>query len=216
MIICDLETTGVNVFDAEIVTGHFLSVNPVTFEIVGEFELKCNPFKWSYEAQEIHGITKEQAATYKKFSEVYAGLIDWLSCQDAKEFWCHSRVKMYGKLTFFDYAVLRLRMMEMGDAPYFEIERLRPYSSHSLASVMGADFGFEKFSLDYLCKALKIKLNHHDAKSDTYACYELIKKLLPMTSREALTTFERGAEDEDSERTSKRNRKQSIGLQSFA
>lgn len=79
MIIGDLETTGVNVFDAEIITGYFLSVNPVTFEIVGEFELKCNPFKWSYEAQEIHGITREEAATYKKFSEVYENLINWLS-----------------------------------------------------------------------------------------------------------------------------------------
>lgn len=216
MLIADLETTGVNVFDAEIITGHFLSVNPLTYEIVGEFELKCNPFKWSYEAQEIHGITKEQAATYSKFSEVYTQLIDWISCQDATEFWCHSRVKMYSKLTFFDYAVLRLRMMEMGDAPYFEIERLRPFSSHSLAGVMGADFGFEKFSLDYLCEALKIKLNHHDAKSDTYACYELIKKLLPMTTREALINFERGVEDEDSERTSKRNRIQSSRLQGFA
>lgn len=216
MIIGDLETTGVNVFDAEIVTGYFLSVNPVTFEIISEFELKCNPFKWSYEAQEVHGITREEAATYKPFREVYSNLINWLVCQDSQEFWCHAKVKMYGKLTFFDHAVLRLRMMEMGDHPYFEIEKLKPYSTHSLASVLAADYGFEKFSLDYLCQRLGITLKHHDAKSDTLACYEIIKKLLPMTSREALLNYEREIKDEDDSRTSKRNSKKPRGIQGFA
>jgi DNA polymerase III epsilon subunit-like protein len=215
MIIGDLETTGVNVFDAEIVTGYFLSVNPDTFEILGQFELKCNPFKWSYEAQEIHGITREEAATFRKFSEVYENLINWLITQRASEFWCHAKVKMYGKLTFFDHAVLRLRMMEMGDFPYFEIEKLKPYSTHSLASVLASDYGFEKFSLDYLCSRLGITLKHHDAKSDTLACYEIIKKLLPMTNREALLNYEREIKDEDSTRTSKRNSRKPRGVQGF-
>jgi DNA polymerase III epsilon subunit-like protein len=216
MIIADLETTGVNVFDAEIITGYFLSVDPVTFDILGEFELKCNPFKWSYEAQEIHGITMEEAATYKPFREVYSNLINWLICQDSQEFWCHTKVKMYGKLTFFDHAVLRLRMMEMGDHPYFEIEKLKPFSTHSLASVLASDYGFEKFSLDYLCQRLGITLKHHDAKSDTLACYEIIKKLLPMTNREALLNYEREIKDEDDFGTSKRSTKKPRGIQGFA
>ena len=215
MIIFDLETTGTNVYEAEIITGYFLACDPVTFAIRGEFELKCQPWRWSYEAQKIHGITKEEASKWPLFREVYDKLLSWLRSQEAAEIWMHSNAKMYGKLTYFDYTVLRLRMMDMGDLPYFEIQRLRPYSAHSLAKVLQDRFAFEGFSLNNICKTLNIDLNHHNAKSDTLACHQIIKKLLPMTSREQLENYDKGVEDENSIGTSKRNRKEPRRVQSF-
>jgi len=216
MIVFDIETTGTNVYEAEIITGYFLSCDPVTFAIRGEFELKCQPWRWSYEAQEIHGITKEEASKWPLFREVYDKLLSWLRSQEAAEIWMHTNAKMYGKLTYFDYAVLRLRMMDMGDEPYFEIERLKPYSTHSLAKVLQPQLAFEGFSLDSICKSLNIDLNHHDAKSDALACHQIIKKLLPMTSRDEIENYDKGVEDENSIRTSHGNRKKQRGLQSFA
>jgi DNA polymerase III epsilon subunit-like protein len=214
MIIFDIETTGTNVYEAEIITGYFLACDPVTFAIRGEFELKCNPFKWSYEAQEIHGITKEQASKWPLFREVYDKLLSWLQSHQAAEIWMHTNAKMYGKLTYFDYAVLRLRMMDMGDQPYFEIERLKPYSTHSLAKVLQPQFAFDGFSLNNICKSLNIDLNHHDAKSDALACHQIIKKLLPMTSREELQNYDKGVEDENSIRVSQRSGKKPRRIQS--
>jgi DNA polymerase III epsilon subunit-like protein len=195
MIIFDLETTGTNVFDAEIITGHFLAVDS-KFNLRSEYVIQCNPWKWSYEAEQIHGITKEQASKYKKFSEVYPGLLTWLQAMDDNQMWMHTNAKMFGKLTFYDHAVLRLRMMDMGDEPYFEIEKHKPYSTHTLCKVLQSHFNFEGFSLDLICKELGIELKHHDAKSDTFACYEIIKKLLPMTTLEDLYNYEREVENE--------------------
>lgn len=207
MLIFDLETNGTNVFDAEIITGHFLSVDS-KFNIRSEYEIKCNPFKWSYEAEAVHGITKEEASTYKKFSEVYQGLLTWIDCQEDNQMWMHTNARMFGKLAFYDYAVLRLRMMDMGDLPYFKIQKLKPYSTHTLAKVLQSHFNFEGFSLDLICKQLGIELKHHEAKSDTFACYEIIKQLLPMTTLEALNDYERGI-NEDNTRAIKRNPKPS-------
>jgi DNA polymerase III epsilon subunit-like protein len=207
MVIFDLETTGTNVFDAEIITGHFIYVDK-NLQTRSEFTLQCNPSKWSYEAEKIHGITKEQASKYKKFSEVYLDLLNWLEAYDVKEAWMHTNAKMFGKLTYFDHAILRLRMGDMGDVPYFLIEKLRPYSTHSLAKVLQNHFNFEGFSLDLICKRLGIELKHHDAKSDALACLEIIKQLLPMTNREALYNYEREVSNEPTGKVKRSNVRQ--------
>lgn len=195
-LVLDLETTGTNVFDAEIITGHFLSVDK-SFNIIQEFELKCRPSRWSYEAEKIHGIRKEDAEKWPKFSEVYQNLLDFLEAHQITEAWMHTNAKMFGKLTYYDHAVLRLRMGDMGDSPYFAIEKIRPYSTHSLAKVLQNHFNFEGFSLDLICKQLGIELKHHDAKSDTLACLEIIKQLLPMTTLEAIYNYEREVSNEE-------------------
>jgi DNA polymerase III epsilon subunit-like protein len=112
---------------------------------------------------------------------------------------------MFGKLTYFDHAILRLRMGDMGDVPYFLIEKIRPYSTHSLAKVLQNHFNFEGFSLDLICKRLGIELKHHDAKSDALACLEIIKQLLPMTNREALYNYEREVLNEPTGKTKRLN-----------
>lgn len=195
MLVLDLETTGTNVFDAEIITGHFLSVDK-SLNIIQEFELKCRPMRWSYDAEKVHGIRKEDADKWPPFSEVYHDLLDFLEAHQITEAWMHTNAKMFGKLTYYDHAVLRLRMGDMGDSPYFAIEKIRPYSTHSLAKVLQNHFNFEGFSLDLICKQLGIELKHHDAKSDTLACLEIIKQLLPMTTLEALYNYEREVSNE--------------------
>ena len=182
MLIVDLETSGVNVFDAEIITGYFISCNP-DLSIKSEFEFKAKPRLWSYEAEKIHGITKAEADTFPTFKEAYQNLIEWIRAQKSTEFWCHTNANMFGKNSYYDHAVLRMRFAEMNDEDYFAISMMKPYSTHTLAKHLQSHFNFEGFKLNMICKTLGIELKHHDAKSDAMACYEIIKKLLPLTSK---------------------------------
>lgn len=207
IIVADLETNSINVFEAEIITGFFVCLDD-SFNVVDTLSIKCNPFYWSDEAEKIHGISKRQASKYKKFSEVYESIVNFIHLSGATEFWCHSNSKMYAKITPYDYAVLRMNMMNMGDAAYWSINSLRPYSTHSLAKVLQDRFTFESLSLNNICHSLGIKLNHHDAESDCLATVEIIKQLLPLTTREELHNYERGI-NENALSTRKRNSKKS-------
>lgn len=210
MIIADLETTSLNVFEAEIITGFFACLDD-SFNVVNTLSIQSRPWKWSHEAEKIHGISEKEASKYKKFSDVYQEIISFLRMNDATEFWCHSNVKMYGKIVPYDYAVLRMQMLNMGDEAYFAINKLRPFSTHSLAKVLHDRFTFESNSLDNICRTLGIKLTHHNAESDCRATVEIIKRLLPMTNREELYNYERGI-NEDSKKTSRRNSRTPVGL----
>lgn len=207
MVILDLETTGTNVFDAEIITGYFIKVD-LNFNIISEYHLKSQPRKWSYEAEAVHGIKREETISWPAWNQVYNDLLDWLEAYETNEAWMHTNAKMFGKLTYFDHAILRLRMGDMGDVPYFLIEKIRPYSTHSLAKVLQNHFQFEGFSLDLICKRLGIELKHHDAKSDALACLEIIKQLLPMTNREALYNYEREVLNESAGKVKRSNARQ--------
>jgi DNA polymerase III epsilon subunit-like protein len=115
---------------------------------------------------------------------------------------------MFGKLVPYDYAVLRLNMLDMGENPYWLINALKPYSTHSLAKVLQDRFTFDGLSLDNICKELSIPLKHHDAESDCLATVEIIKRLLPMTTREEIYNYERGI-NENADGIIKRNSKRS-------
>lgn len=207
ILVVDIETTSLNVFEAEIITGFFVHLDD-SFNVVDTLSIQCQPLKWSDEAEKVHGITKRQASKYKEFREVYCEIESFIRRSGAGEFWCHSNSVMYGKITPYDYAVLRLQMLNMGDNPYWAVNGLKPYSTHSLAKVLSDRFTFEGFSLDNVCKTLGIKLKHHNAESDCLATVEIIKKLLPMTTREELYNYERGI-NENAPRTRQRNPRKS-------
>jgi DNA polymerase III epsilon subunit-like protein len=196
IIVLDLETTGINVFDAEIITGFFIHADE-SFNIKSTYEIKCNPINWSDEAEKIHGITRQEAAAFNKFSEVYRGLIDWIDLCQPKQMWMHCNSKTFGKLAYFDHAVLRMNMMNVDDVSYFKICNITPFSTHSLCKIVQGSFNFESFRLDSICKELGIKLKHHDAESDTFACLEIIKQLLPLTTIEAINDYEKDIEHEE-------------------
>lgn len=210
MIVADFETSSLNVFEAEIITGFFVHLDD-SFNVVDTLSIQCNPFKWSDDAEKVHGITRRQASRYKRFNEIYESIVNFIYRTGATEFWCHSNSVMYGKIVPYDYAVLRMNMLNMGDGPYWAINSLRPYSTHSLAKVLSGHFTFDGFSLDNVCRTLGIKLNHHNAESDCLATVEIIKKLLPMTNREELYNYERGI-NENATATRKRNPRKSTSM----
>jgi DNA polymerase III epsilon subunit-like protein len=199
----DFESTGINTLEAEIIEGYFIAFDE-SFVIKSEFHLKCNPKTWSEAASRIHGISKETAATYPPFEHVYQDVLAWLRDNDIKELWCHTKVDSFGKVVYFDYALLRMNMFNMSNEAYFEICKIKPFSTHSLAKVLAPQYNFQGFSLDLICKDLGIKLDHHQARSDAFACYEIIKQLLPKTNRDAVYNHERKIYDSETEEATRR------------
>lgn len=213
-VVVDFETTGINTLEAEIITGYFIVFNQ-NLEVLETLSIKCRPRKWSYEAQEVHGITFDEAQTFPEFSTVYLKIVDLLNKHRVSYFWCHSKTDIYGKIVFYDYAILRFQMFLISDEAYHSINLIKPHSTLSLA-LMSNDYQFEGYSLDKVCKTLKIKLLHHDAKSDCEASFEIIKKLLPSKSMVDVRMFEQGVTNEY-KRTIKKNQGKSraIGRATF-
>jgi DNA polymerase III epsilon subunit-like protein len=204
-VVCDLETTGVNCLDAEIITGYFIAFDE-KFDIKQQFSIKSCPRKWYESAEMVHGISYEQARKWPEFSDVFEDLWDFFESNKPDAFWCHAKTDMFGKQVYFDHAILRYQMLLYGDLPYYVINRVKPYSTLSLAKITDKFFNFEGFSLNKVCNRLNIELEHHNAKSDCEASYKIIKKLLPYSSLEELQNFEQGVLNDDSKRTRKPNR----------
>ena len=195
-VVCDLETTSKSVYDAEIIEGHFIAIDD-SLNVLSTFELKCNPRKWSDEAELIHNIPYSVACKYPSFSESYTGLMNWIQANKVTKFWCYSNVNMFGKRTYYDHAVLRMNMYNMGDVPYFFIENLRPYSVHTLCKMFSSSYNFENHKLSSICQTMGIELNAHNAKSDCEATLEILKVLLPKTTLEDVYKKEREIQDEE-------------------
>jgi DNA polymerase III epsilon subunit-like protein len=207
-VVCDFETTGVNTLDAEIITGHFI-VFDEKLKKIQEMSIKSCPFKWSETAEMVHGISYDEARNWPKFEDIFEDIWDFFEANKPDNFWCHAKTDMFGKEVYFDYAILRYQMFLMGDLPYHVINRVKPYSTLSLAKVTNRFIGFDSFNLASVCSMLGIPLQHHNAKSDCEASFEIIKKLLPLTSLEEIRNYEQGVINENSPRVSKRNREQS-------
>jgi DNA polymerase III epsilon subunit-like protein len=201
----DLESTGLHTSSAEIVQGHFICTDH-DLNVVGTFDLKCRPRKWSYEAQEIHGITKDLADTYRPYSQSHNELMSFLRSNNVTELWMHTNPNSYGKRVHFDYAILKNEVYDISTEDYFYLQRMKVYSTHTLAKCLHDRFNFDKLSLDQICKELKIKLNHHDCVSDANACLEIMRKLLPLTTRENLgEKYDSIGYDCEKEKPQKRN-----------
>ena len=210
IVVCDFESTGIDVFEAEIITG-FFAVLDDHLNVIETLLIQSNPFRWSEEAELVHGISKNQASKYKRFNKVYPKIINLLEKHKVKEFWCHSNVKLYGKIVPYDYALLRMNLFDCDHEAYWLLNSIKPFSTHSLGKVLQDSFTFSGFSLDNMCNTLGIELNHHDAESDCMATVQIIKQLLPLTTKEELYKYERGI-NENTSGTRKRSPRKSKQL----
>jgi DNA polymerase III epsilon subunit-like protein len=171
--VVDMETTGTSLYSSEIIEAYFICVDD-KLSVHSEFSLKCNPVKWNYEAFLVHCIPESVARTYPLFKDCFRQLIDWFIAYDIKEMWCHANPSMFGKITYFDYTLLRLQMSYVSDDAYWVVNGITPYSTHTLASL---HLQVDKLDLKTICDKLGIPLHHHNAESDTKAALEIMRRL---------------------------------------
>jgi len=181
-LIFDFESSGLNINLAEPLTAYFILCND-SFEIENELDLKFrtqvgDEKYWSKEAQLIHGISYSKARTFKEPIDSIKELLAFLPNGDLCAVCFANYFTEFGHC-YFDFALLKNLM----DA-HHEFNSWTGLFTHRLS----LHTEFKKYKKDNAvkgggglkdaCNYFGIKLNnHHDAKADTFATYELMKEM---------------------------------------
>lgn len=171
-IYVDFEATSLNMHFSEIIEGYFYRED-------GEsYYLKIRPQVWSYEAEKIHGISYDQAMTYKDAKTGLLGLLKWLPLKWTMV--CYANVNHYynGASTYcpYDYGVLGSNIMwTLGYDKFNEYRnRVKWRSVHSKAKEV---LRLKKYSQEDVARQFDIRYDAHNAKEDVMAMVEIDKKL---------------------------------------
>ena len=180
----DCETTGLNPYCSELITAFFYIDDDNTFE------LKARPLDWSYEAQQIHKISLEDAMNFPEKKHSYRELLKWLP----KNFRFITFVNKNTELGIinFDVALLVNELNLLGTPNYWLENTLgmkQPISVHTIARQLGSKGNFRpyvnpetnraSYSQVNVYKALFGETyNAHDAKEDVMALVRIHKELL--------------------------------------
>lgn len=178
--VCDIETTGTNPLNVEIVEIYMGRYN-LRGTLLGEIHLHIKPRYWNSAADasvEFHGITKEKAMEGIPWKEGMKQIWDFLP-EEPEHFICHANRRMFGRQGCFDYQVLCSHFLDCGFPFYSHFMRVYPaqkiISTHSLAKEL---LGISKNDLKEVCLSLGVKLvNHHTAKNDAGATWKIFQKL---------------------------------------
>jgi hypothetical protein len=131
-IFFDVESTGIDVYSSEIITGYFLC------EDGSDYNFQSQVNNWSYEAELVHKITYDEHLAYPAKSAAFDRLLDWLYSLGADTFELVIYTNpntMQGHINF-DRAILEMELMN-----YLNLN-----SYHSLP------FKFKSFSVYTLAK----------------------------------------------------------------
>ena len=187
----DLETTGFDYWRNEILTWSMSAVDYSSLEVLDEIELNFKPHNlnhWGHEAEKIHKITVSQALYFEDKLPSTTKALEFIEkhSQGAQILVCHA-FDRYRNGNLFDANMIRWHMEKMGmrhryyrsirfhesTSTYFlEAKKKGYYTPESILSMESEE---KSVSLKTLCNRYKIPLNHHDAKSDREACYQLYK-----------------------------------------
>ncbi len=182
-IFCDVETTGLNY------SGGYLSHCPIVlaFIITSDNLEKIDSFvinsrhlsreKWSYESQDIHGISEHEALGFQSPLDSCKYLLERLDFNSVtcnNSLWVEHSLKQGDRMGFdlqFTLGMFVKQDMQFDFYKYINI-------NNSESTVMlGKKAGYKKNSLDLWSERISIKLNHHNAESDVNLCYETYKYL---------------------------------------
>jgi len=180
--VVDCETTHYKIACAEMLTAHVIILSE-GLDPIREKSFSFRPFAWREEHEDavaIHGITKEVALTFPEKKKEIVSLLDFVG--EPTIFCCHANRrsgKAGGALVTFDYAMMKQECLDAGILysfySIFPTDKI--ISTHSLCvslGVSGSKEGRASHSLDSISKLLGIELKHHDAKSDAWACANIL------------------------------------------
>lgn len=191
--VVDIETTGLIIGDAEILTCAVIMCDYHDLNPIGGKVFKFRPRypkNWKEDAARIHGINYEEAMSYPMAEVTANQMMDWIKSvagDGPMPFACHAMKPFKQGESYFDYGHVRrlyydLGMDKLGDHDHFTFERLFPYKfiqstvTWARELVKEGALTTENAKLDTLCNHFSIKLDHHNAVSDTKACRELLLK----------------------------------------
>lgn len=189
--VCDVETTGLDPIMNDIIEICFLVIDS-NYRVIDEYHKKIKPplinnKTWSNEAEKYHGYSISDVQSFMNRRDFCVEFLRFLvpykhEHNYTRPFICHANPdKFYDKKRErISWPHIDFHFLEWT----FKKENLhysfyKVFSSSKIESTItmarkytGRRFGHK---LDKWCEELNIELNHHEAKSDTYACLELYK-----------------------------------------
>ncbi|MEE4245213.1 MAG: exonuclease domain-containing protein [Kangiellaceae bacterium] len=186
--IFDFETTSKEPAIAEIITGYFRTVDAQTKALIDEMKVKMRPLKWNMKAQEIHGITEEEARTYPEKRVMMREIFRYLTKHKDSVFICHANYTTFGIRGYFDWQVLKTECLYLDVLHHFKelFNDITIYSTHTMAK--DRKLPLRRFGLGDIAEYYGIEFKHHDCKEDVIATEKIFWELVE--TRDLLTIME--------------------------
>lgn len=184
----DIETTGLNPYTAEILTGCFILLDKEN-NYIDEYEFKSQVDTWSESAEKIHKISFSESSTYPSKRQALDGFTRWLSGLPLFECYLFANPNTELGYLFYDVATLQMQLMN-----YLNVNRVeqQPFAPQKIISVytLAKDLkdyytpvkntsGRASYSQPNVYKALfNESYDAHNAKADVMAMIRIYNKLI--------------------------------------
>lgn len=187
IVFLDFETNGKHPLDDPLTM--YGVITDKSLNIIKEEHFKFRPSgEWNPDSAKIHGISYSDAKSYPRQTVETRRLLEWLP--DRSVLACHA-LNLGG---YFDWGVMHglFLKQDVSDQMYQKFvgthstvdylreavrQTLIPPIKTSIEMKNGKTQIRPSYKLNLWADRFDIELNHHDAKSDTYACYEIYKIL---------------------------------------
>lgn len=127
----DIETTGVNPYVSEIITGSFLLLDN-HYNYLSRYEFRSQVDSWNHDAEKIHKISHSETMTYPAKHTALDGLTRWLSSAGLFECYLYANPNTELGYLFFDVATLQMQLMNYLDVNLVEKQPFKPQKINSV------------------------------------------------------------------------------------
>ena len=126
----DLETTGINPYTNEIITGYFEHL--IDGEFVDSFLLQSQVNQWCSDAEKIHGISCDEMNQYQKKGDALDSLVEFLSGVSPFDACLFANPNTPLGFMYFDVATLQMELMN-----HLGVDRLewQPFKPQNIINV---------------------------------------------------------------------------------
>lgn len=175
---CDCETTGFSEKMHDMIS-FSAKITDYSLDIKDEITVYARPKqdRWTIGAQKAHGFTLETALTFPDPRKTAIQLLHFLKPFKTDE----NDPILFVSHDVNDFDFRFFKSFFVGQMLHESFEKVFSLD-HKVSTVsMGRKTGIKGNKLDVWAKRLKINLNHHEAKSDRDACFEIFKYILRNT-----------------------------------
>lgn len=172
-VIIDVETTGFDPYRNDIISLAALLVDE-KLRLVDEFyqtvQADTENQWYSEDAEKVHGFTKTHINSFQPVKEFQRRFLQFLGPYKNMQMIYHARAS-------FDWKFLLAHFVKTDNhyQLYKHVTGSNNLSTISVARRHKVSLGLTSLSLDNLCRHIGFDLDHHNALSDAYGCFHVLR-----------------------------------------